>query len=208
MENLTRMELEQRLSMPGLEFSEEGHVYTLDGEVLPSVTQVMEPLSRHEYARVDAWTLDRAASRGTAVHGAIETYIKYGIYDVDPDHRGYMDGFIGWWHTQCPEPVGSEVRVYHELYRYAGTVDLLCMLDGKLMMVDFKTTSKLSEKNVRVQLEAYAQALRSHGVSIERKAALHLMKDGKWKLVEFEAMDAHALRVFTSLKCIHDYIQE
>lgn len=201
--------MEARLSLPtikGLEFSEEGHVYLLDGEQIPSVTQLMEPLNRREYMRVDSRTLEMAAQRGTAVHNAIENYLKYGLDDIDPDYRCYMDGFHEWWEEYNPEFVASEMRVYHKLYRYAGTADLLAIIDGKLTLVDFKTTYKLSEKSVRVQLEAYSQAMGSHGIIIDGKMVLHLSADGKWKSPEFPDKDTEALRVFNSLRCVHDYL--
>ncbi len=201
--------MEKRLSIPEtpeLVFSEEGHKYLLDGVEIPSVTQVMEPLSQHEYTRVDEQTLMRAADRGTMVHNAIENYIKFGIDDCPEEHRGYMDAFLEWWGLTGPEAVGSELRTYHKLYRYAGTIDLVAMIDGKLTLIDYKTTYKLMDKNVRVQLEAYAQALRSHGIIIERKMVLHLHKDGKWSAPEYLPMDAEALRVFNSCKCLCDYL--
>ncbi len=193
--------------MKELQFSDDGHVYRLDGVEIPSVTTVMKPLSRHEYRAVDTHTLDVAAQRGTAVHAAIENFIKYGIDDAAPEHRGYMDGFLEWWELKKPVVVGSEIKVYHKLFGYAGTVDLIAWVDNELNLIDYKTTSRLIDKNCRVQLEAYSQALESHGIKVSKKRILHLGKDGKWKDPEYAAKDAEAWRVFTSLKCVYDYIQ-
>ena len=193
-------------NLPELTFDDCSHIYRLNGNVIPSVTKIMEPLSSHEYREVDKWVLQKAANRGTAVHNAIENWIKFGIEDLDPDYRGYFDGFKNWWNTYKPEPIGSEVKTYHRILGYAGTVDLVAVIGGRIVLVDFKTTSKLIDKNCKVQLEAYAQALASHGIEVEEKRILHLTKDGGWKEPKYPAKDPEAWRVFGSLKCLYDYL--
>ena len=194
-------------AIPELQFEEASHIYLLNGLEIPSVTSVMEPLSRYEYSRVDERTLDTAAHRGTAIHNSIENWIKFGLEDVDPEFQGYMDGFLEWWNLRKPEVIGSEVRIYHKLMRYAGTADMVAIIDGKLNLIDFKTTYRLIEKNCRVQLEAYSQALASHGIMVEQKRILHLTKGGKWQEPEFPNKDKEAWMVFGSLKCLYDFRQ-
>ncbi len=188
-----------------LSFNEEDHIYRLNGSVIPSVSAIMEPLSRKEYGNIDARTLRNAAMRGSSVHFAIENFIKFGIDDCEPEHRGYMDGFLEWYDKYRPIIIGSEIRTYHKLFRYGGTIDLLAIIDGKLTLIDFKTTSRLIDKNCRVQLEAYLQALASHGIKVEAKYILHLTPTGKWKFQPFGDKDAEAWRVFGSLKTVYDY---
>ena len=47
------MEAREKIStipeIPGLEFDENGHVYRLDGIIIPSVSAVMAPLSKVKY---------------------------------------------------------------------------------------------------------------------------------------------------------------
>lgn len=188
-----------------LTFTESDHVYRLNGSAIPSVTSIMEPLSRKEYGSIDERTLRRAANRGTSVHFAIENYLKFGIVDCEPDFQGYMAGFLEWYDQYRPIIIGSEIRTYHKLFRYGGTIDLLAIIDGKLVLIDFKTTSRLIEKNCRVQLEAYSQALASHGIKVDAKYILHLTPTGKWQYQMFVEKDAEAWRVFGSLKTVYDY---
>ena len=195
-------------SWPELTFDEETHVYKLNGsKILPSVTTVMTPLSSSEYGAIDKATLNAAAARGTAVHNSIENWLKFGIEDLEPEFAGYMEAFKKWWEQDKPELVGSEIRIYHRLMEYAGTADLIAYIDKKLTLVDFKTTSRLIDKNCRVQLEAYAQALSSHGITVESKKIVHLKKDGTWKAPVFEAKDPEAWRIFGSCKSIYDYLR-
>lgn len=189
-----------------LTFDEGPHIYRLYGSEIPSVSAVMEPLSNFEYGSINEKVLNNAAERGTSVHNSIENWIKFGINDTDDEYMGYFRGFEEWWNINKPEVIGSEMRVYHKLLRYAGTIDLLAIIDGKITVVDFKTTSRLVEKNCGVQLEAYAQALGSHGISVEGKRILHLSIDGKWNEVIFPEKDMTRWRVFGSLKTIYDYI--
>ena len=61
--------------MAQLLFFDECHKYTLDGEELPSVSQLTRFISREIYGDVGQFNLDRAAERGTAVHKATERII-------------------------------------------------------------------------------------------------------------------------------------
>ena len=194
-------------NLPELTFEDMSHTYLLNGSEIPSVTTVMKPLSDFEYGGVDERTLEKAANRGTAVHNAIENWLKFGFDDLDPEYHGYMDGFLNWWNLRKPKLIASEVRTYHRLLNYAGTVDLVAEIDGEINLIDFKTTSRLIEKNCKVQLEAYSKAMESHGIDIQKKRILHLSHDGKWQEPEYPAKDAEAWRVFGSLKCIYDYLQ-
>lgn len=100
---------------PELEFEEKKHVYTLRGMELPSVTKIMQPLSSYIYSRVDAKTLNAAADKGTAVHGACESYIKFGIVDIPTAYSGYMDAFLKWYAEYSPMVLASETKLYISL---------------------------------------------------------------------------------------------
>lgn len=93
---------------PELTFEEKGHTYHLNGLEVPSVTTVMKPLSNDFYSTVDPEVLNRAASRGTAIHNAAENYAKFGIEDVPPAYAGYFDGFRQWWDETKPEILATE----------------------------------------------------------------------------------------------------
>lgn len=194
-------------TFPELTFDDGPHIYTLDGIKAPSVTTLMKPLSEAVYGTVDRAVLNNAASRGTAVHNAIENWIDYGIEDITPELGGYFDGFLAWYQKFKPEILGSECRVYHKTLRYAGTVDLPCIIDGKQTMVDVKTTSALITMLARVQLEAYVRAYESHGEMFEQKAILHLKKDGTFTMELYPMRDREAWTTFSALLTVSNYIQ-
>ena len=195
------------VSMSGLVFEETQHVYALDGMTIPSVTTIMEPLNADKYAGITKATLDNAANRGSAIHDGIENWIKFGFEDIPPQHQQYFNGFMKWWEENAPKAIGSEIRMYHKLLKYAGTCDLLAYIGSELTLIDYKSTYALSDMTCRVQLEAYSQALASHGIKVDKKMILHLKNNGEAVPKFYAGYDPEAWRVFGSLKCVYDYIQ-
>jgi hypothetical protein len=194
---------------PELRFDERNHIYTLNGVRIPSVTTVMRLLSEAYYGGIDYNVLTKAANRGTAVHQAIENYLKFGVVDVPAEYRGYFKAAMAWLEERKPDIVSSEGRVYHRILRYAGTADIICAeAGGALICIDFKTSAQIVEMLVRVQLEAYVKAFGSHGLKFKEKRAVHLGKDGKHDIKSFPSNDNEAWDVFCGLLTVHNYINQ
>ena len=70
-----------------LQFCEKTHTYTVNGFVVPSVSEIMKPLSAAHYGGIDTDTLNKAANRGTIVHAAVENYLLFGIEDISTAER-------------------------------------------------------------------------------------------------------------------------
>ena len=104
--------------LPELTFDEASHIYRLNGDIIPSVSKLMEPLKDRCYGGISKRTLENAANKGSSVHNSIENWIKFGIDDIPSEHRGYFNGFMEWWKQYKPRVFGSEVRIYHKLMRY------------------------------------------------------------------------------------------
>ena len=98
--------------LPELTFDETSHIYRLNGDIIPSVSKLMEPLKDQCYGGISKRTLENAAIKGSAVHNSIENWIKFGIDDIPSEHRGYFNGFMEWWKQYKPRVFGSEVRIY------------------------------------------------------------------------------------------------
>ena len=191
---------------PELTFDEFTHTYRLDELILPSVTTLMKLLSDDFYRAVTPEVLDRAARRGTAIHNAIENYIEFGVQDIPTQYAGYFEAFVQWWGQRKPEPLALEKRVYHKILRYAGTADLICMIDGRLTLVDYKSSAQINEKLCAVQLEGYDRAFESHGVKIEQRLILHLSNEG-YQEAAFRR-SAKCWSVLSSLLTIRNYMNE
>lgn len=191
-----------------IEFDEASHTYKLNGVKIPCVSDIMEPLKNAHYSGISEVTLKKAAERGTILHNAIENWIKFGIEDVPQEYEGYFKCFLDFMTEKNPKILGSEVRMYHKLLKYSGTADLIADINGEITLIDYKSTSVISDMNCSVQLEAYAQALASHGIRIARKGILPLRKDGKSQMVEYPAKDVRSWNVFAALKTVYDYIHQ
>lgn len=191
---------------PELSFLESTHTYTLFNQKIPSVTQLMAPLTAAAYNGIDTEVLNRAADKGTEVHQAAENYINFGIEDISPEHRGYFEGFRKWFDEVKPVVVSTEFQTYHKYLIYGGTVDLLAYINGHLYVIDYKTTYSVEKMLTRVQLEAYKQALITHAIPVERKAVLHLRPNGTAKLLEYEPDDTEAWEAFGSLVNVNNFI--
>ena len=103
------MEIQSR---PELAFDEQQHLYTLAGLVLPSVTQIMSPMSSMLYAAVPQAALDAAADRGTRAHEQVSNYVRYGVLETDEDTAPYVRAFLHFCKDYSPNWQGSEIRTY------------------------------------------------------------------------------------------------
>lgn len=201
------MRIDEQLAVKNLEFDEERHIYSYNGIKVPSVTQIMKPLSSDAYGSIPKATLDKAAERGTRVHNAIEIFTNYGFEDASDDAIPFFEAFKDWYNLRKPEVLATELKLFHSSYIYAGACDLLCEIDGVPTLVDYKTTSTVQDKLCGVQLEAYSRALADMGFKVQNKMILHLSKDGKWNEHSFAANDMMRWKVFTSCLAIRDYLE-
>ena len=190
-----------------LEFESGKHIYKLNGFVIPSVTTIMKPLSAFCYRGVDEESLRKAAERGTLIHEAVENYLLFGIEDAPVEFEGYFQGFKNWIDEREPVVLATEYKLYHKHLMYAGTADLLCLINGVPTVVDYKTTSRLYPMMTRVQTEAYMQALNSHGMGFCRKIVVQSKKNGTFHEEEHSSIDSESWKVFTELLDVYRYIK-
>lgn len=141
---------------------------TAMGNKYPSITTV---LSEHNKQVIMDWRrkvgaenanriASAAARRGTKVHAIIESYLKNEdapIEDkLDLDRFFSLEPFL-----DCIDNIHiQEKGLYSDHLRIAGTVDCIAEYNGKLSVIDFKTSSKPKKKewidNYFMQCAAYA----------------------------------------------------
>jgi hypothetical protein len=113
----------------------------------------------HYQAKTDAGTL------GILVHKWVEHYIKTGggktgempPMPVNDKLKDSIDKFLKWQERHQVEFLTSEQPIFSKKYRYAGTLDFVCKLDGKLFLGDLKTSSGIYPEQF-IQTAAYRQA--------------------------------------------------
>ena len=175
--------------MAQLLFFDEGHKYTLDGEELPSVSELTRFISREIYGDVGQFNLDRAADRGTAVHKATELLDKYGTVEIDEDISPYLKAYIAFRKEHKCEWQKIEYATHHPENLYAGTLDRVGTVDGKLVVLDIKTSSTIQKPLYTAQLNLYRKTLPD---PIEQLVILSLKKDGTYKLIDIPIDDTLA----------------
>lgn len=176
--------------MATLLFFGHGHRYTLDGEDLPSVSELCRFLSREIYTDVAQWRLDQAAERGTAVHKACEALDKFGSVDVEDGIVPYLQAYLAFRREHMVEWRKIEYATHHPKERYAGTIDRYGLLDGALALLDIKTSYTIHKPLCSAQLNLYRRMLTANGMPVDKLYILHLKKDGSYKLKPFDFDDA------------------
>ena len=171
-----------------LTFNEELHEYRLDGEVIPSVTQVLGKL--HDFSMVPKDILEAACQRGTIVHRLTEFHDQR---DLDPasigDYWPYLDAWIAFCSDYGVEWEAIEERGYSARYGFAGTLDrrgrLTKIAPGR-WIADVKTAKQL-HRVFGMQLAAYRQIVAESDPSwlISRRATVQLFADGTYKFTEW-----------------------
>jgi genome maintenance exonuclease 1 len=147
------------------------HYQTPEGASLPSITTVLSILSRDSIA---AWRKrvgneeanrisHRASSRGTRVHEIIEKYIN----NEENFRDGYTPDIISSFadlkpilDTRIGRVYAQEAPLYSTHLGVAGRVDCVAEFDGRVSIIDFKTSMKPKRldwiKNYFMQESAYA----------------------------------------------------
>ena len=152
--------------------TEKGRRYrTPEGIDLPSITTVLSILSRESIMkwrkRVGAEEANRishrASTRGTAVHAIIEKYINNEENFKDGYTPDIISSFIDLkpiLDTRIGRIYAQEAPLYSTHLGVAGRVDCVAEFDGRLSIIDFKTSLKPKRldwiKNYFMQESAYA----------------------------------------------------
>ncbi len=137
----------------------------------------------------------QAGDVGTEVHRIIEEYINHCLEDGDPDvfepqyqirdddpdfaitqRRGWLF-FREWLEDNEVEWLMSEQKLYSREHNYCGTMDALCILNGMMTALDFKTSNRLY-KSYLVQVAGYVGALQEqYDTVVEQIYILRIPKE-------------------------------
>lgn len=100
---------------------------------------------------------DGAADMGTYVHNWIEDYVngEEPEMPVSPKLAKTINSFKEWYDTANIEVVEAERMLCSPTLMLAGTPDLICRVDGKLTIMDWKTGSGIYPE-MFMQMAAYA----------------------------------------------------
>lgn len=158
-----------------------GH-YTINGIDYPRVTSIINILAKPALARwmgrVGLEEADRIAKAsrdlGTRVHAACEAVTTTGELPADRTLAPWAEAYRAWLNRHVHTVVSTERLIHSARYLYAGTADLVAVMDdGTLAVLDLKTSKSL-DCSYRLQLAAYQAALCEAGEPCLRRIVLHL----------------------------------
>lgn len=180
-----------------LDFYDKGHIYMLDGERIPCVSDLCRFLHREIYKEAPLWQMEAAADRGTAVHKATELLDTTGRAEISDDYAPYLTAYASFLREHDVEWELIEHPDYHPVHGYAGTIDRYGNVDGFATLLDIKTTYTVYKPLCSASLNLYRFVLEARQRCVERLLILHLKKDGTYKLIRFEFDDAVPLALIT-----------
>jgi len=164
---------------------------TPEGNKYPSITTV---LSGRAKEGINAWRervgeaaanriMRAASSRGTAVHELAENYLN----NEELKNQEVLPLFM---FTQLKSELDNinnivmqEGGLYSDKWGIAGRVDCIADYDGKLTVIDFKTSTKVKKEewieNYFIQCTAYCEMYEErYGQAIDQIAILIVCEDG------------------------------
>jgi len=156
---------------------DDAHQYLLNAAEVPSVTTVIGEVVGH-IIRASEWHMERGR-----IHHACYALIAQGIDFKYSDYsEPWIEGCRKFFREVNPEILGVEQLVASEKYQYAGTLDLMVMLNKKLTVLDFKNTASGTDA---MQCAGYSIAHEEmKGGKIKQVATVQINGDGGYKMTE------------------------
>lgn len=180
-----------------LQYFDKGHIYMLEGERIPCVSDLCRFLHREIYKDAPLWQLEAAADRGTKVHAATEALDKTGQAEIQDEYLPYLQAYVRFRQEHDVQWELIEYADYHPELRYAGTIDRYGLVDGIRTLLDIKTTYTVYKPLCGASLNLYRLILEAREKQVERLMILHLKKDGTYRPVWIDIDDSVPMAMIT-----------
>ena len=206
--------------------------YRRNGKYYPSVTYVLGYYPKgkffEDWLKKVGYSADyivkKAADEGTQVHEMIESYLNNeelnflssnGDPLYNPNIWQMFLKFVEWWETYKPTLLETEVHLFSDKLKVAGTCDLVCEIEGELWIVDFKTSNSIQttyELQTAIYSECYEECF---GKKADRQGILWLkskkhkpsegiMQGKGWEMVEPKRTQDENLDIFNTVRKLFD----
>ena len=210
----------------------DGRYYQRNGEYYPSVTYVLSHYPKgkffEDWLKKVGYNADyivkKAGEEGTQVHELIEEYLEgkelnflnsTGHPQYDPNIWQMFLKFVEWWEEYNPTLIETEVHLFSDKLKVAGTCDLVCEIDDELWIIDFKTSNNL-QTTYDLQTAIYGECYKEcfgkkadrYGIlwlkSSKRKSAKGKMQGKGWEMYESKRTQEENLDIFNTVKKLFD----
>jgi len=206
--------------------------YRRNGNYYPSVTYVLGVYPKGKYFEdwlkkvgySSEYIVKKAGEEGTQVHEMIEAFLNgeelnflgpQGRPLYHPDVWQMFLRFVEWWEEYNPTLIETEVHLFSDELKVAGTCDMVCEIDGELWIVDFKTSNNMQttyelQASVygKMYEECYGKKADRFGLlwlkSSKRKGATGKMQGKGWEMVESSRSQEDNLDIFKTVKKLFD----
>jgi len=208
--------------------------YRRNSKYYPSVTYVLSYYPKGKY--FEDWLkkvgyssehiVRKAGEEGTQVHEMIEDYLNgkelnflnsFGNPAYSPDVWQMFLRFVDFWETHNPKLIETEVHLFSDKLKVAGTCDMVCEIDGELWIIDFKTSNNL-QTTYDLQAAVYGKCYEEcFGKTPDRYGILWLKsksrgedKSGKrlkgknWEMYESTRSQEENIDIFLTVKKLFD----
>tara|TARA_R100001594_G_C4025137_1_gene260014 strand:- start:374 stop:1147 length:774 start_codon:yes stop_codon:yes gene_type:complete len=206
--------------------------YRRNGKYYPSVTYVLGYYPKgkffEDWLKKVGYSADyivkKAADEGTQVHEMIESYLNNeelnflssnGDPLYNPNIWQMFLKFVEWWETYKPTLLETEVHLFSDKLKVAGTCDLVCEIEDELWIIDFKTSNSIQttyELQTAIYSECYEECF---GKKADRQGILwlkskkHKPSEGKmqgkgWEMVEPKRTQDENLDIFNTVRKLFD----
>jgi len=145
-----------------------------------------------------------AGNKGSKVHQAVELLILGGTVKMEDKlenkETGEMEAltleeyeailaFAEWFDIVKPKILAIEKYGINEKENYAGTIDLICEIEGKVWLIDFKTSQHIWPEHI-IQVSAYKHSDLGKEHRVEKLGILQLgLKKNKIKKYRFTEVE-------------------
>jgi len=142
------------------------HVYEISGVWYPRVTSICNIIAKPALERWIAnqpsfVAMERKREKitgwGTLIHNTIEEMLLDKNPKIDRTIRPSVDAFFDWFNNNKVKVIDVEKRIFSNKDTYAGTFDILAEINGKLGILDLKTSKEIWDNHF-IQTAAYFNA--------------------------------------------------
>ncbi len=158
--------------------------YDINGSWYPRVTKIVEikskPALYRFYAKMPSFAeaekmKERSAVEGTLVHETVEGILLGKKPPIPPSIEPSVRAFLEFMVTNniSVDPNFVEHRLANHEHRYAGTIDAIAMIGGKLGVLDIKTSQEIY-RDYNLQTSAYFSAMRGEVKGLETRWILRI----------------------------------
>jgi len=216
----------QQITLP------DSRYYRRNGKYYPSVTYVLGyyPKGKHfenwlkQVGFASDYIVKKAAEEGTQVHELCEAYLNgeelnflddKGRPQYNPDVWQMFLRFVEFWEEFKPTLIETEVHLFSDILKVAGTCDLIVEINGEIWLLDLKTSNQL-QLTYELQTAVYGQCyeecfgkkINRYGIlwlkSSKRKAAKGKMQGKGWEVVESTRTFEENIDIFKTVKRLFD----